>query len=114
MNATKNLYEETRGLQYHHIIQSFKPDETNPEKAHELGLELALSFPLVKFKLPGLRFMISESINPQLGIRDIIVLFLNTVIFYWTTLINFGLLPALKLPEVYLFSSIAFFGEYYV
>ncbi|NQT66190.1 MAG: relaxase/mobilization nuclease domain-containing protein [Actinobacteria bacterium] len=37
MNATKNLYEKTRGLQYHHIIQSFKPDEVDPGKAHALG-----------------------------------------------------------------------------
>ena len=37
MNATKNLYEKTRGLQYHHIIQSFKPGEVNPDKAHALG-----------------------------------------------------------------------------
>jgi len=37
MNATKNLYEKTRGLQYHHIIQSFKPGEVDPDKAHALG-----------------------------------------------------------------------------
>jgi len=40
INATKNLYEKTRGLQYHHIIQSFKPGETNPEKAHKIDIEL--------------------------------------------------------------------------
>ena len=41
MNATKNLCEETRGLQYHHIIQNFKTGEVDPEKAHEICIELA-------------------------------------------------------------------------
>ena len=41
MNATKKSYNKTDGLSYHHIIQSFKPGEITPEKAHELGLELA-------------------------------------------------------------------------
>ena len=43
MNTTKELYNKTDGISYHHIIQSFKPDETNPKKAHEIGLELAKS-----------------------------------------------------------------------
>jgi hypothetical protein len=46
MNTTKELYNKTDGISYHHIIQSFKPDETDPKKAHEIGLELAKS----KFK----------------------------------------------------------------
>ena len=37
MNATKNLYGKTRGLQYHNIIQSFKTDEVDSNKAHALG-----------------------------------------------------------------------------
>ena len=37
MNATKNLYEKTRGLQYHYIIQRFKPGEVDLDKAHALG-----------------------------------------------------------------------------
>ena len=41
MNATKNLYGKTEGITYHHIIQSFKPGEITPEKAHKIGLELA-------------------------------------------------------------------------
>jgi hypothetical protein len=41
MNATKNLYSKTDGISYHHIIQSFKPGEITPEKAHKIGLELA-------------------------------------------------------------------------
>ena len=43
MNTTKELYSKTEGISYHHIIQSFKPDELNPKKAHEIGLELAKS-----------------------------------------------------------------------
>ena len=41
MNATKNFYGKTEGITYHHIIQSFKPGEINPEKAHKIGIELA-------------------------------------------------------------------------
>jgi len=41
MNATKELYSKTDGISYHHIIQSFKPNEITPEKAHEIGIELA-------------------------------------------------------------------------
>jgi len=41
MNVTKNLYGKTDKISFHHIIQSFKPGETTPEKAHEIGLELA-------------------------------------------------------------------------
>ena len=41
MNATKNLYEKTKGITYHHIIQSFKPGEISPEKAHIIGVEFA-------------------------------------------------------------------------
>ena len=43
MNTTKELHNKTDGISYHHIIQSFKPDETNAEKAHEIGKELAKS-----------------------------------------------------------------------
>jgi len=41
MNYTKKLFNKTDGLSYHHIIQSFKPGEITPEKAHKIGLELA-------------------------------------------------------------------------
>ncbi len=41
---TKELYNKTNGVQYHHIIQSFSPqDNIIPEKAHELGKEFAES-----------------------------------------------------------------------
>jgi gas vesicle protein len=40
--ATKELYGKTDGIQYHHMIQSFSPkDNITPEKAHELGIEIA-------------------------------------------------------------------------
>jgi len=41
MNTTKELYSKTDGISYHHIIQSFKPGETDPQKAHKIGKELA-------------------------------------------------------------------------
>ena len=41
MGATKELYNKTDGLSYHHIIQSFKPGEITPEKAHGIGIELS-------------------------------------------------------------------------
>jgi hypothetical protein len=41
MNTTKELYGKKEGISYHHIIQSFKPGEITPEKAHKIGIELA-------------------------------------------------------------------------
>ena len=41
MNSTKNLYDKNSGITYNHIIQSFKPGEITPEKAHKIGIELA-------------------------------------------------------------------------
>ena len=41
MNTTKNIYNKTEGITYHHIIQSFKPGEISPESAHKIGFELA-------------------------------------------------------------------------
>ena len=41
MSSTKELYNKTGGLTYHHIIQSFKPGEVTPEKAHGIGIELS-------------------------------------------------------------------------
>ena len=41
MDTTKNLFNKTDGITYHHIIQSFKPGEIDSEKAHKIGLELA-------------------------------------------------------------------------
>ena len=37
----KKLYDKADGRSYCHIIQSFKPGEITPEKAHEIGIELA-------------------------------------------------------------------------
>lgn len=41
MNFTKELHGKTEGRQYYHVIQSFKPGEVTPGKAHEIGKELA-------------------------------------------------------------------------
>ncbi|MHB1376488.1 MAG: relaxase/mobilization nuclease domain-containing protein [Candidatus Humimicrobiaceae bacterium] len=41
MNAIKESYNKTDGISYHHIIQSFKPGEITPEKAHKIGIEFA-------------------------------------------------------------------------
>lgn len=38
MQATKERYGKTDGIQAFHIIQSFSPDEITPELAHELGI----------------------------------------------------------------------------
>ena len=43
-NMTQELYGKTGGVKYHHIIQSFSPeDNITPEKANEIGKELAES-----------------------------------------------------------------------
>src|SRR5699024_7011338 len=41
MNQTRDLFTRNDGIQAHHVIQSFKPDEVTPEKANQVGLELA-------------------------------------------------------------------------
>ncbi|MDP4146183.1 MAG: relaxase/mobilization nuclease domain-containing protein [Bacillota bacterium] len=41
MNYTKTYYGKKDGIQYFHVIQSFKPGEVDPKKAHEIGTELA-------------------------------------------------------------------------
>lgn len=42
--ATQELYGKCNGVQYHHLVQSFSPeDNITPEKAHALGKELAAS-----------------------------------------------------------------------
>ena len=38
---TRELFNKNDGVQAHTIIQSFKPNETTPEQANEIGLELA-------------------------------------------------------------------------
>lgn len=42
--TTKQLFNKKGGRQYHHYVQSFKPGEVTPDKAHELGRELAEDF----------------------------------------------------------------------
>lgn len=39
--ATREMWGKTDGIEAHHVIQSFKPDEIDPQKANEIGLELA-------------------------------------------------------------------------
>ncbi|MGC3792376.1 relaxase/mobilization nuclease domain-containing protein [Priestia aryabhattai] len=39
--ATREIWGKSGGIQAHHVIQSFKPDEVDPEKANEIGLKLA-------------------------------------------------------------------------
>lgn len=41
MKLTREMFDKTGGVEGHHFIQSFKPGEVTPEKANELGLELA-------------------------------------------------------------------------
>src|SRR5699024_10411273 len=41
MKKTRELFSKNDGIQAHHVIQSFKPDEVTPEKANQVGLELA-------------------------------------------------------------------------
>src|SRR5699024_8839801 len=40
-NYAEKRAVEKDGIQAHHVIQSFKPDEVTPEKANQVGLELA-------------------------------------------------------------------------
>src|SRR6478735_2908175 len=39
--ATREIWGKSGDIQAHHVIQSFKPDEVNPQQANEIGLQLA-------------------------------------------------------------------------
>jgi len=39
--STRNWFNKNNGVQAHHVIQSFKPEELTPQKANEIGQELA-------------------------------------------------------------------------
>ncbi len=39
--ATREIWGKNGGIQAHHVIQSFKPDEVDSQKANEIGLQLA-------------------------------------------------------------------------
>ena len=39
--ATREIWGKNGGIQAHHMIQSFKPDEVDPKQANEIGLQLA-------------------------------------------------------------------------
>lgn len=41
LKDTRETWDKNDGIQAHHVIQSFKPDELTPEKANEIGRELA-------------------------------------------------------------------------
>src|SRR5699024_10866588 len=41
MKKTRELFSKNDGIPGRHVIQSFKPDEVTPEKANQVGLELA-------------------------------------------------------------------------
>lgn len=40
MSYTKSYFNKNKNIQYFHVIQSFKPGEVTPKKAHEVGKEL--------------------------------------------------------------------------
>ncbi|MFB2350851.1 relaxase/mobilization nuclease domain-containing protein [Priestia megaterium] len=39
--ATREIWGKSGGIQAHHVIQSFKPHEVDPQKANEIGVQLA-------------------------------------------------------------------------
>ncbi|MDP1443307.1 relaxase/mobilization nuclease domain-containing protein, partial [Priestia megaterium] len=39
--ATREIWGKNGGIQAHHLIQSFKPDEVDPQQANGIGLQLA-------------------------------------------------------------------------
>jgi len=39
--ATREIWGKNGGIQAHHVIQSFKPHEVDPQQANEIGLQLA-------------------------------------------------------------------------
>lgn len=59
MTATKLQWGKTEGIQYFHIIQSFKPGEVSPEKAHAIALEFAAN------QLKGYECIIATHIDKE-------------------------------------------------
>lgn len=42
MKATRELWGKNDGIQAHHVIQSFKPEETKAKQANEIGKQLEI------------------------------------------------------------------------
>ena len=59
MLDTKRDYGKENGVQYYHIIQSFKPGEITPELALEVAKEFALEH------LPGFETVIGVHVDRQ-------------------------------------------------
>ena len=57
MLDTKRAYEKTDGVQYYHVIQSFKPGEVTPELALEIAKEFAQEH------LPGYEAVIAVHVD---------------------------------------------------
>ena len=57
MMDTKEAYEKTDGVQYYHVIQSFKPGEVTPELALEIAKEFA------EEQLPGFETVIAVHVD---------------------------------------------------
>ena len=59
MMKTKRHYRQTDGVQYYHIIQSFKPGEVTPELALEIAKEFAAEH------LPGYQAVIGVHVDKE-------------------------------------------------
>lgn len=59
MMDTKEAYGKTDGVQYYHMIQSFKPGEVTPELALEIAKELA------EEQLPGFETVIAVHVDKE-------------------------------------------------
>ncbi|MGG0939192.1 relaxase/mobilization nuclease domain-containing protein [Brevibacillus centrosporus] len=58
--ATKKLWKKNEGVQVHHVIQSFSPDDPlTPEEAHEIGVKLAERI------APGFEIVVATHIDKQ-------------------------------------------------
>ena len=65
MLDTKRAVGKEDGVQYYHIIQSFKPEEVTPEQALEIATEFA------KEHLPGYETVIGVHVDKELSLIHI-------------------------------------------
>lgn len=69
--TTKNLYNKTKGVQFHEIVQSFSPGEVTPEQAHEIGKRMLESEKLKDFQAVVITHIDRDHIHNHIVINSV-------------------------------------------
>ena len=68
---TKRIYHKREGRQHYHIIQSFKPGETNKQQAHQIGVAFANIEKLQGFQVAIITHIDKEHIHNHIVINSV-------------------------------------------